>query len=58
MRTISLVIALVLVGAGFFIVGKWLWFGGVLSTDSVAIAALLIAGGLAIAFVRELWVKR
>lgn len=58
MRTISLVIALLMVGAGLFIVGEWLVFGGVLRKDSVAIAALLIAGGLVIAFVREWWMKR
>ena len=59
-RTISLAIAsLMLVGAGLLIFfGNWLWFGGVLGKASVVAAALLIEGGLAIAFVREWWMKR
>ena len=55
-RTIALIIALLLVGAGLFIFGSWLF--GVLGKDSVFAAALLIAGGLAIALVRELWIQR
>jgi hypothetical protein len=58
MHTISRAIAVLLVGAGLFIVGEWLVFGGVLHKVSVVAAALLIAGGLAIAFVREWWMKR
>lgn len=54
--TIALVIALLLVGAGLFIFGNWLF--GVLPKESVVAAALLIAGGLAILFVREWWMKR
>ena len=49
---------MLMVGAGLFIVGEWLVFGGVLHKVSVVAAALLIAGGLAIAFVREWWMKR
>jgi hypothetical protein len=56
-RTISLAIAsLMLVGAGLLIFGNWLF--GVLPKESVVAAALLIAGGLAIAFAREWWMKR
>ena len=55
-RTIALAIALLLVGAGLFIFGNWLF--GVLPKEGVVAAALLIAGGLAIALVRELWMQR
>jgi len=47
-----------MIGTGFFIVGRWLLFGGMLGKDTLAVAALLAASGFVIAFVREFWIKR
>ena len=58
MRTISRAIILLMIGTGFFIVGRWLLFGGMLGKDTLAVAALLAASGFVIAFVREFWIKR
>ena len=49
--TISGVIASITVGTGLFIIAM-------LGKDCVGVAALVMAGGLVIAFVREFWIKR
>jgi hypothetical protein len=54
--TISLVIALLLIGAGLLIFGHWLWFGGERLNASVAV--YLMAAGLVIVFVREFGIRR